>query len=182
MSEASTGVIAPAFTSLSILLQKRQSQTESIIPLEFALLLCCSHRSSLGTSIFHRELYRWRRKTPLAMSCSGQLFALMYWKESFPYLLAMSDKRSSIVALSPFFKTAHCRSRNDFVPRQDVFGEACMENRSSAPRLKNFLRRALDTPQTGVRSLTFGGPRRAARRIIPIALHLRTLGFCYISQ
>ena len=52
------------FTSLSILLQKRQSQTESIIPLEFALLLCCSHRSSLGTSIFHRELYRWRRKTP----------------------------------------------------------------------------------------------------------------------
>ena len=69
-----------------------------------------------------------------------------------------------------------------FVPRQDVFGEACMENRSSAPRLKNFLRRALDTPQTGVRSLTFGGPRRAARRIIPIALHLHTLGFCYISQ
>ena len=25
-----------------------------------------------------------------------------------------------------------------FVPRQDVFSEACMENRSSAPRLKNF--------------------------------------------
>ena len=69
-----------------------------------------------------------------------------------------------------------------FVPRQDVFSEACMENRSSAPRLKNFLRRALDTPQTGVRSLTFGGPRRAARRIMPIALHLHTLGFCYISQ
>ncbi len=69
-----------------------------------------------------------------------------------------------------------------FVPRQDVFSEACMENRSSAPRLKNFLRRVLDIPQTGVRSLTFGGPRRAARRIIPIALHLHTLGFCYISQ
>ena len=69
-----------------------------------------------------------------------------------------------------------------FVPRQDVFGEACMENRSSAPRLKNFLRRALDTPQTGVRSFTFGGPRRAVRRIIPIALHLRTLDFRHIPQ
>ena len=139
------------------------------------IVLVLGHRSFI-------ENYIAGEGKPLSNELFGQLSALMYWKESFPYLLAMSDKRSSIVALSPFFKTAHCRSRNDFVPRQDVFGEACMENRSSAPRLKNFLRRALDTPQTGVRSLTFGGPRRAARRIIPIALHLRTLGFCYISQ
>ena len=42
--------------------------------------------------------------------------------------------------------------------------------------------RALDIPQTGVRSFIFGGPRRAARRIIPIALHLRTLDLRHIQQ
>lgn len=41
---------------------------------------------------------------------------------------------------------------------------------------------ALDPPQIGVRWLTFGGPRRAARRITPIALHLRTLDFRHIQQ
>lgn len=111
----STGVIVPAFTSLSILLQKRQSQTESIIPLEFALLLCCFHRSSLGHRSFIENYIAGEGK-PLSNELFGQLFALMYWKESFPYLLAMSDKRSSNVTLSPFFKTAHCRSRNDFCP------------------------------------------------------------------
>ena len=174
MSEMSTGVIVPAFTSLSILLQKRQSQTESIIPLEFALLLCCFHRSFI-------ENYIAGERKPLSNELFGQLFALMYWKESFPYLLAMSDKRSSNVTLSPFFKTAHCRSRNDFCPPTRRFQRGMHGESLSTPRLKNFLRRALDTPQTGVRSFTFGGPRRAARRIIPIALHLRTLGFFYFA-
>lgn len=42
-----------------------------------------------------------------------------------------------------------------FVPRQNVFSEACMENRSSAPRLKNFLLCA--------QVLTTGGRRRKGR-------------------